>query len=200
MFKYFSGSVSFGYDLLTMGAYRAHMISQFINSLLPYTGYGQFGVVSYSFCPDSLNVPITSLMNTTAQESNHSVPTNNRIPDLSDVVYRMRKDLHSSARRNLHNGLKSRQTAVLFVDPSVTVITPRLIRETSRLKKQGSRLFLINVGQMPWSQPHHLITMPSQPYYNYMLTFPTYTHLLHRVRHTPFQFRALCNGYLPSYY
>lgn len=192
--------MSFGYDLLAMGAYRARMISEFINSLLPYTGYGNYGVVSYSYCPEIYNVPVTSLMNSTAEESIRRLPTSNRIPDLSDVVSRMGQDLHSNAVRNFPNGIAGRQAGVIFLDPAVTAITPRLIRETNRLKNQGFKLFLINVGRVPWPQPRYLYTMSSQPYRNYMFRFPSYTNLLHRVRHAPFQFRALCNGYVPSNY
>ena len=196
----FAGTVTFGYDLVSMGAYRAHMILQFINSLLPYTGYGHFGVVSYAYCPENFNVPVTSLMDKKPSDIAHSVTSDNKIPTLVDIVRQMRKGLNDRAVQNANKGQVGSQVAVLFVDPSVTVITPDLMKEIGQLKQDGSKLFIINVGQKVWHQPQYLYSMSSQPYNNYMFTYPTYDQLLYTVKHTPFQFRSMCNRYMPTNY
>lgn len=195
-----ASTVSFGYDLVSMGAYRAHMIQQFINYLLPYTGYGHFGVVSYAYCPENFNVPVTSLMDKKPSDIGSNVPSgNNKLPTLVDVVREMRKELNQRTIQNANKGLVGNQIAVLFVDPSATVITNDLMKETELLKQDGSKLFLINVGQGAWYQPQSLYSMSSQPYTHYMYNYPTYDQLLYSARHTPFQFRSMCNRYVPTY-
>ena len=196
IFLFFAGTITFGYDLLSMGAYRAHMIAQFINTLLPYTGYKNFGVVSYPYCPEKYNIPVTSLVNRTASISNLRHVSPGRLPGVADVVRRMRRDLYGQSVYNYKHGLRGRRSAVLFVDPATTRITPEVIHEARRLKQQGSKLFLVNVGQKRWPHPRTLRSLSSQPYQNYIFSAPTYDNLLSRAKRTPFQFRSLCNKYL----
>lgn len=189
-------TITFGYDLLSMGAYRANMIAQFINALLPYTAYENFGLVSYAYCPEKYNIPVTSLTNRNNSITSLRQVTPGRLPGVADVIRRMRRDLYGQSYYNRQHGIRGRQSAVLFVDPSITRITPNVMHEARRLKQQGSKLFLVNVGQKRWPRPRTLRSLSSQPHQNYIFSSPTYENLLSRVKRTPFQFRSLCNKYL----
>ena len=175
-----------------MGAYRSGMIHQFINTLLPYTGYGHFGIVSYGYCPSSFNVPITSLMDKDHSIIKDSIVADGKLPDLIDVVRKMRKVLSSNSG-NIEN-----QVAVLFVDPSVTTITPELTKEIEMLKKKGVKVYLINVGPCPWPQLDQLHSMSSQPYNRYIFSSPSYHQLLLQAQHNPLHFRPIYNQYVPN--
>lgn len=185
-----------------MGAYRAHMIQQFINGLLPYTSYGNFGIVSYAYCPQSFNVPITSLKDKNYKKPTsdvHTMTKHEKIPSLTDVVRQMRRDLNERGAHNAKHGRVGSKAAVLFVDPFVTDLTPELMAETEMLKQSGSKLFLVNVGQGGWHQSQYLYSMSSQPYINYIYTYPTYDQLLYSVRNTPSMFRSMFNRYIPYF-
>lgn len=185
--------ILFGYDLVGMGAYRSGMIHQFINTLLPYTGYGHFGIVSYGYCPSSFNVPITSLMDKDPSIIKDSVVTDGKLPDLVDVVRKMRHVLSTRSAQNAISDHTENQVAVLFVDPSVTTITPELTKEIKMLKKNGVQLYLVNVGRCAWPQPDQLYSMSSQPYHKYMFNSPSYHQLLLQAQRSPFHFRSIYN-------
>ena len=174
------------------------MIQEFINNLLPYTDYGHFGVVSYAYCPENFNVPVTSLMDKKPSDAAHSVTSDNKLPSLADVVRQMRNDFGSRAVKNTDKGHVGSQVAVLFVDPSVTVITPDLLKETNKLKQEGSKVFLISVGENVWNQPKYLQSLSSQPSKNYIFNYPTYDQLLSGIKSNPFQFRTMCNKSVPT--
>ncbi|CAI9721494.1 Hypothetical predicted protein [Octopus vulgaris] len=133
-----SSSVTYGYDLLSMGAYRANMITQFINTMLPYTGYGNFRVVSFAHCPVNFNVPTTSLTGKSYSETRNSV--NIAVPGLANVIREMRKGNETKDSTTTWK----KNTAVLFVDPSVTAITQEVLEESEKLKNEGSKVFLVN--------------------------------------------------------
>ncbi|CAE1302796.1 unnamed protein product [Acanthosepion pharaonis] len=156
--------VIFGYDLITMGSLRVRMISQFINLLLPYTVYEYFSVISYAYCPEYVNIPVISLKNKTFNELQNSVTVNANIPGLAEVVRQMRSEMYRRTLQYVQSGHVLNRVAVLFVDPSVTVITKELIEETGRLKQQGVKLFIINVGQAVWPHPQYLHFISSQPH------------------------------------
>ena len=188
----FPGTVIFGYDLLSMGEYRARKISQFINTLLPYTGYGYYKVISHARCPENFNIPVTSLMGKNRFDIQRSVALNVNLPSLADVVRQMKNDLHARANRNINGGLQGNQVAILFIEPSVTGITSELIKETESLRRQGSKLFVVSVGQKHCCQPKQLRSLAGGPN---TFTYPTYKQLLYSIKHTPFRFRAMCNRY-----
>lgn len=190
--------ILFGYDLVAMGAYRSGMIHQFINTLLPHTGYGHFGIVSYGYCPSSFNVPITSLMNKDPSIIKESVVNDGKLPDMVDVVRKMRHVLSTRTGHNIISGHIENQVAVLFVDPSVTTITPELTKEIEMLKKNGVKLYLVNVGPCAWPQPDQLHSMSSQPYHKYMFNSPSYHQLLLQAQHNPFHFRPIYNKFIPN--
>lgn len=190
--------VIFGYDLITMGSFRVRMISQFINLLLPYTVYEYFSVISYAYCPEYVNIPVISLKNKTFNELQNSVTVNANIPDLAEVVRQMRSEMYRLTFRYVQSGHVLNRVAVLFVDPSVTVITKELIEETGRLKQQGVKLFIINVGQAVWPHPQYLHFISSQPHVNFIYSYPTYDQLLYTARYNRAQFRAMCNPYKPN--
>lgn len=190
--------VIFGYDLITMGSLRVRMISQFINLLLPYTVYEYFSVISYAYCPEYVNIPVISLKNKTFNELQNSVTVNANIPGLAEVVRQMRSEMYRRTLQYVQSGHVLNRVAVLFVDPSVTVITKELIEETGRLKQQGVKLFIINVGQAVWPHPQYLHFISSQPHVNFIYSYPTYKQLLYTARYHPVQFRAMCNPYKPN--
>ncbi|CAE1302793.1 unnamed protein product [Acanthosepion pharaonis] len=190
--------ILFGYDLVGMGAYRSGMIHQFIKSILPYTGYGHFGIVSYGYCPSSFNVPITSLMDKNPSIIKDSVVTDGKLPDLVDVVRKMRHVLSTRSAQNGISGHIENQAAVLFVDPSVTTITPELTKEIKMLKKNGVQLYLVNVGRCAWPQADRLYSMSSQPYHKYMFNSPSYHQLLLQAQHNPLHFRSIYNKSIPN--
>ncbi|CAI9721495.1 Hypothetical predicted protein [Octopus vulgaris] len=188
-----SSSVTYGYDLLSMGAYRANMITQFINTMLPYTGYGNFRVVSFAHCPVNFNVPTTSLTGKSYSETRNSV--NIAVPGLANVIREMRKGNETKDSTTTWK----KNTAVLFVDPSVTAITQEVLEESEKLKNEGSKVFLVNVGRNIWPQPQLLHSISSQPYNRYIYNFPTYNQLLYTAHNTPFKLRAMCKGYRNTY-
>ncbi|CAE1302778.1 unnamed protein product [Acanthosepion pharaonis] len=181
-----------------MGAYRAHIIQQFINYLLPYTGYGHFGVVSYAYCPENFNVPVTSLMDKEPSDIGSNVTIDIKLPTLADVVSEMRKELNERAVENTKKGLVGNQIAVLFVDPSVTAITSDLMREAGKLKQDGSKLYLISVGESASHQSQYLHSLSSQPFKKYILSYPTYDQLLTSVKDNPSQFSTIATKSLPA--
>lgn len=190
--------IIFGYDLMTMGSFRMRMISQFINLLLPYTVYEYFSVISYAYCPEYVNIPVISLKNKTFNELQNSVTVHASIPGLVEVVRQMRSEMYRRAFRYVQSGHVVNRVAVLFVDPSVNVITQELIEETGRLKQQGVKLFIINVGQVVWPHPQYLHFISSQPHVNFIYNYPTYEQLLYTARYNPLQFRKMCNPYKPN--
>ena len=137
-------------------------------------------------------------MNVTEENLTYNV-TEEGLPNLVDVVRQMRMDLQAQNLYNAQNGRIGRQVGVLFLDPSLTKITPELETETELLKRDGSKLFLVTVGRNSWSNPEQLYAMSSQPYMNYMYRAMTYDQLLYRAKHSPYQFRAMCNPYIPTY-
>ncbi|XP_029635149.1 collagen alpha-1(XII) chain-like isoform X1 [Octopus sinensis] len=187
-----TSSIVFGYDLISMGSYRANMITQFINAMLPYTGYGNFRVVSFAHCPVTFNVPVTSLIGKSYLETRNSV--NIEVPGLANVIREMRK----GKEVNDNPIISKKNTAVLFVDPSVTAITQEVLEESEKLKNEGSKVFLVNVGGNIWPQPQLLHSLSSQPYNNYIYNAPSYNQLLYKAHNTPFKFRAMCKGYRNS--
>lgn len=193
-----ASSVSYGFDLLSLGAYRAQKIHQFISTLLPYTIYGHYGVVSYAFCPTSLNQPITSVMNETEDYIAYN-GTEQGLPNLVDVLRQMRNNLNAQSLHNAQNGRTGSQVGVLFLDPSLTAITTDLKEEAEKLKQDGAKLFLVTIGRNSWSYPDRLYSLSSQPYMNYMYRAMTYDQLLYRARYSPYQFRTMCNPYIPTY-
>lgn len=194
-----ASSVSYGFDLASLGTYRAHLIHQFINTLLPYTIYGHYGVVSYAFCPTGLNQPITSITNETDENNVYNV-TQQSIPGLVDVVRQMRNNLNDQRLHNAQNGRRGSQVGVLFLEPSLTTVAPELEAEIAKMKEDGTKLFLVTVGRNSWSHPETLYSMSSQPYINHMYNARTYEQLLYRARHSPYQFMAMCNPYTSRYY
>lgn len=194
--------IIFGFDMLTMGHYRSPIIYQFIDTFLPLSGYGRYSISSLAYCPDTFNIPVTSLMNKDPFDIQHSFQIGKRLPGLVDIVQQIQSDMAANIVRNAITGRVGNQVAVLFIDPTVTVITPELLSATNALKRQGVKLFLINIGQNTWSQPRNLNSMSSQPYRSYVFNYPTYDQLLYSVKRTPFRFRAMCNQYVtpPSLY
>lgn len=183
--------ILFGYDLVAMGAYRSGMIHQFINTILPYIGYGQYGVVSYGYCPSHLNVPITSLMNKDQFVINNGVVPDGKLPDLVDVVRKMRNVLYTRSKQNANSGHVENQVAVLFVDSSVMTITPELTKEIEMLKKNGVKLFLINVGPCQWPSMESLYSLSSAPHLKHMFSSPSYHQLVLQAQHNPFHFKPI---------
>ncbi|CAI9721499.1 Hypothetical predicted protein [Octopus vulgaris] len=180
-------AISFGYDLLSMGAYRANMVTRFINTLLPHTGYGNFAVVTYAHCPTSFNVPITSLLNKSDADIGHSIKLN--VPGLADVVHQIGNELYKESNIN------KTKTAVLFIDPMVSVITPGVVSETEKLKQKGAKVFLISVGRKEWQNKLLVRSLSSQPYHRYTYSAPNYNRLVQRAEYRPFQYRKMCKGY-----
>lgn len=175
-----------------MGEYRASKISRFINSLLPYTGYGYYKVLSYAYCPENFNIPVTSLMNKNHFDVQRSITSNINVPGLAEVVRQIRSDLYARANQNKNAGFRGSEVAVIFIDPSVTVITPEVLRETEKLKQQGSKLFVVSVGQKECCLPNRFYSLAGRAN---TFTYPTYKQLLYAVRHFPFRFRAMCHKY-----
>lgn len=186
-----SSIILFGYDLVAMGAYRSGMIHQFINTILPYIGYEQYGVVSYGYCPSHLNVPITSLMNKDQFVINNGVVPDGKLPDLVDVVRKMRNVLYTRSKQNANSGHVENQVAVLFVDSSVMTITPELTKEIEMLKKNGVKLFLINVGPCQWPSMESLYSLSSAPHLKHMFSSPSYHQLVLQAQHNPFHFKPI---------
>ncbi|XP_052823189.1 collagen alpha-1(XXVIII) chain isoform X2 [Octopus bimaculoides] len=179
-------AISFGYDLLLMGAYRANMITRFINTLLPYTDYGNFAVVTYAHCPTSYDVPFTSLLNKSEADISHSIKLN--VPGLADVVHQIGNELYKESNIN-----KSK-TAVLFIDPLVSVIKPDVVSETKKLKQNGAKVFLISVGRKEWRNIQLVRSLSSQPYHRYIYNAPNYNRLVQRAEYRPFQYRKMCKS------
>lgn len=153
--------------------------------MLPYTPYGRYRTFSFVDCPQSYNQPFTTLINkTNAEVSNIINPT---YPGLAGIVRHMGRGL------NTHPNLYNKQLAVLFLDPSLTIINSELISEIENLKQLGTKVFLINVGNTMWPNVQTLHSMSSQPYNNYIYNIPTYTQLLQTARHSPCSLRPLCN-------
>ena len=205
----FSGVITFGFDLLSMGAYRTNMIYKFIDHLLPFSGYGRFGIISHAYCPEDLNIPISRVPQDLRGGSKNglsgtapsvSIGLGRRsAPDLVDVVRKMRHDLQETAHRDAVSGYRSRRVGVIFLDPDVTAVTGELLAEVERMIQQGNELFVINVGQDVWTHPEFLSVMSSDSIGSNIITVPTYEDLVFRVQHSPFQFRALCDGYMPKH-
>ncbi|CAE1302799.1 unnamed protein product [Acanthosepion pharaonis] len=181
-----SSTIIFGYDLLSMGEYRASKISRFINSLLPYTGYGYYKVLSYAYCPENFNIPVTSLMNKNHFDVQRSITSNINVPGLAEVVRQIRSDLYARANQNKNAGFRGSEVAVIFIDPSVTVITPEVLRETEKLKQQGSKLFVVSVGQKECCLPNRFYSLAGRAN---TFTYPTYKQLLYAI--PPLKFRGL---------
>ncbi|CAI9721491.1 Hypothetical predicted protein [Octopus vulgaris] len=180
-----SSTVSFGYDILTLGIYRTDIITQFIQTMLPYTPYGRYRTFSFVDCPQSYNQPFTTLINKTNAELGKLIkPT---YPGLTGIVRHMGKGL------NMHPNLYTKQLAVLFLDPSLTVLTAELMSEIENLKQLGTKVFLINVGNTIWPNVQTLHSMSSQPYTHYIYNIPSYNQLLYTAHHSPCSFRPLCN-------
>ena len=181
-----------------MGSYRLTMITQFIKIFLSYSGYRNFGIIPYAYCPEYLNVPVTTLRNKNTSHLLNNVAVNATIPGLVEIVRQIRSQMYTRALRYVHSGHVAHQVAVLFVDPSVTVITRKLIEEASRLKEEGVKLYVINVGQNVWSHHHYLHSISSQPYVDYIYSYPTYEQLLYHARYDPLHFKAMCSQYSPN--
>lgn len=200
--------ITFGFDLLTMGAYRTNMIYKFIDYLLPFSGYGRFGVISHAYCPEDLNIPISrvpqDLRGGKRADLSGTAPSvslgigRRSAPDLVDVVQRMRHDLQATAHRDAMSGYRARRVAVIFLDPEVTAVTGEFMAEVERMVQQGNELFVINIGQNVWTHPEFLSVMSSDSIGSNIITVPSYKDLVFRVQHSPFQFRALCDGYMSN--
>ncbi|XP_029635146.1 uncharacterized protein LOC115210637 isoform X1 [Octopus sinensis] len=181
-----SSSIVFGYDLLSMGAYRANMITQFINAVIAYIGYDNFAVLSFTHCPESFNVPATPVKSSQGSAFNQNVKVN--VPNLSDLIRQIREKYHHEQPNKV-----GPQTAVLFLDPSVTVLTPDVVDETQKLKDVGFTVYIVTVGWREWPIPEVIYMMSSKPYKAHLFKAPTYSRLLYKARYMPFQFKKLRN-------
>ncbi|XP_052823190.1 collagen alpha-1(XII) chain [Octopus bimaculoides] len=181
-----SSSIVFGYDLLSMGAYRANMITQFINAVIAYTGYDNFAVLSFTHCPESFNVPATAVKSSQGSAFNQNVKVT--VPNLSDLIREIREKYQHEQSNKV-----GPQTAVLFLDPSVTVLTPDVVDETQKLKDVGFTVYIVTVGWKEWPIPEVIYMMSSKPYKAHLFKAPTYSRLLYKARYMPFQFKKLRN-------
>lgn len=183
---------------MSTGSFPVHLITKFINSFLKHSGYGYFRVITNAYCPKPFQVPIPSLIHKAPLPLQNLVPVNVVIPSLVDIVREMNAEFYTRAIRYARAGRTTNQVAILFIDPLLTVITPELIVETQKLKENGVRLFVINVGQpnLPQAQPLQLIS--SRPFVEYIYNFPMYDQPVYNVRRAPFVFKDMCHVFAPN--
>ncbi|CAI9735081.1 Hypothetical predicted protein [Octopus vulgaris] len=183
------GSIIFGFDLLSLGTRRASFIHKFINAFMPYSGYSHYSIVSWSKRPLHVNFPLSK------HDSDRREP---HIPDLADIVEKIKNDLSSTSvqEHNLGNG-DIPPVVVLFVDPLETSLTMPLIKAVRQLKKSRARVFLLNIGISKWPKQGTLELLSSEPSQLHIVHAPSYRQLLNRALNTPYQFRLLSNQYKP---
>ncbi|GAB1606667.1 uncharacterized protein LOC115210474 [Argonauta hians] len=187
-----SSTVSFGYDVITLGMYRADLIRRFIATMLPHTIYGSYRTFSVVDCASqTFSYPFTSLINKTKDELKDLIKPVK--PGLVNIVKHMKSGLKSSGELSHPNSLYKKQLAVLFIDPLLTVLSPELISEIENLKEMGTKVLLINIGDALWRNGGQLHSLSSQPYNYYINTIPSYDQLLQTAYHSPCTFRPICN-------
>ncbi|XP_014785251.1 uncharacterized protein LOC106879988 [Octopus bimaculoides] len=182
------GSIIFGFDLLSLGTRRASFIHKFINAFMPYSGYSHYSIISWSKRPLHVNFPLSK------HDSDRRKP---HIPDLADIVEKIRNDLSSTTAKEEHNLDNIPPVVVLFVDPIETKLTIPLINAVEQLKQSGARVFLLNIGINKWPKQGTLELLSSKPSHLHIVHAPSYRQLLNRALNTPYQFRLLSNQYKP---
>lgn len=157
---------------------------------MPYSGYSHYSVVSWSKRPLHVNFPLSK------HDSDRRKP---HIPDLADIVEKIRNDLPSASVKedhNLGNG-DIPPVVALFVDPIETKLTIPLINAVEQLKQSGARVFLLNIGNSKWPKQETLELLSSKPSMLHIVHAPSYRQLLNRALNTPYQFRLLSSQYKP---
>ncbi|GAB1606722.1 matrilin-3-like [Argonauta hians] len=199
----YHNAISFGFDFFSLGPYKTQMLYDFIANFLPISGYNKFSVVSQAYCPQSFNVPMTSILTPKNLRGGpggrlgHPIKTTLTFPSLEDTVRRLRHDLFRSSLDARILRQTQKNTVVLFLEPASSLITNRLIQEIEMLKMQIAELFLISIGNNSREYSDLLNKMASDPSGYHVLEIPDYNELLSRIQHSPFQFRSLSNRYQP---
>ncbi|CAI9721419.1 Hypothetical predicted protein [Octopus vulgaris] len=188
--------IAFGFDLLGLGQYKSQMIYDFIANFLPISGYNQFSIVSQAYCPQNLNVPLSSMPKDLSGGPRNFRKTKLTFPSLEDTVRRIRYDMFRLALHSRFFGQMPKQVVTLFLEPSVTSVSETLIEEIEKLKMQGTELFFISIDSDNGPYTNFLNTLASDPTGHHVFEIPNYEELVSKIQHSPFHFRSLCNGYM----
>lgn len=189
-------TISFGFDIISVGVVDGNTIFQFISSILPLNYYGHFSIISKYDCTGtgnnlkSLNIPLMPVTNKTLLAAGNSIKW--YLPGLESIVHQLASNLYKRNLRNAQKGVMGHEVTVLFVDSSKTILTSKLKKEIESLKRMGSKVFVIDVGQSNWAEPKLLEGLSSQPSEHYNFKVTTYKDLLDKKRLPPHKFQANC--------
>ncbi|XP_014771412.1 collagen alpha-1(XII) chain [Octopus bimaculoides] len=189
-------TISFGFDIISVGVVDGNTILQFISSILPLNYYGHFSIISEYDCTGtgnnlkSLNIPLMPVTNKTILAAENSIKW--YLPGLESIVHQLASSLYKRNLQNAQKGVMGYEVTVLFVDSSKTILTPELKKEVESLKRMGSKVFVIDVGQSNWAKPKLLKGLSSQPSEHYVFKVTTYKDLLDKKRLPPHKFQADC--------
>ncbi|CAI9721416.1 Hypothetical predicted protein [Octopus vulgaris] len=177
-----SDTVIFGFDYLSLGEYRTKMIFKFINLLLPNKSTGYFGVVTNSYLPKDYSIPLSPF----TKRKNYNFTKDITLRKSSGtigVIKRMGDILYKKGVEDQGNHFK-RLIGVLFIDPSVTNITPDMLIEANAFKDSGFEMYLVSVGKRRWRNIRALVSLSTQPHSKYLINIPTYQYLVDNVAHS----------------
>ncbi|GAB1599319.1 uncharacterized protein LOC115210637 [Argonauta hians] len=183
-----ASAIVFGYDLISMGGYRANMITQFINAIIAHTGYDKFTILSFLNCPKSFNVQNRPIKSSHNYKNGISQNVRISVPSITDLIREIRVKYVEKQEGNV-----DRLSVVLFLDPIVTVVTPELVQEVTKLKEANITVFIVTIGWKDWPVPEVIEKMSTQPSKSHILKAPTYSRLVYKARYMPFQFKKLHN-------
>ncbi|CAI9721492.1 Hypothetical predicted protein [Octopus vulgaris] len=195
--KHNTHTISFGFDIVSVGVLDGNTIFQFISSILPLNYYGHFSIISEYDCKGtennlkSLNIPLMPVTNKTLLAAGNSIKWH--LPGLESIVLQLASNLYKRNLQNAYKGVRGHEVTVLFVDSSKTILTPKLKKNVESLKRMGSKVFVIDVGQSNWAEPKLVEDMSSQPSKHYNIKVPTYKDLLNKKHLPSHKFQADCD-------
>ncbi|GAB1606761.1 collagen alpha-1(XXVIII) chain-like [Argonauta hians] len=189
-------TISFGFDLVFVGVTRANMILEFISSILPYQPFGFFAIISEYECqgPNSnfkrLNIPLTQVGNKT--QFHTAAPIKWHLPGMSSITRQLVSNLYNRNINNAYKGVQGHEVTVLFFDSSMTLLTPELEKNIQSLKRLGSKVYIVDIGDSNWADPKFVQSLSSQPSKQFTFKAPTYGSLLDKSRFPTYKFFKNC--------